>query len=223
LPASSSPSSTLFSETKNRGKPLDCQHSRSPRPSPRLVAYVDPSAERGEREKGRVYRRRTYPRGLRGGVWCRCSAPQGVAFMRRHRREGGVQCRARVNADPRQRGSASPPGGNPGPRVRLKATIRPQILRGAVRCRLLELKSSRCPSPRCPLHQQSLERKSPAARAKVLSMMTEALSWPATKRPAYAPAGGRGLGSRGEIVTYQSRSKAATRLMASRMFSTELA
>ena len=24
---------------------------------------------------------------------CGCSAPQGVAFMRRHRREGGVQCR----------------------------------------------------------------------------------------------------------------------------------
>ena len=32
---------------------------------------------------------------------------------------------------PRQRGSASPPGGNPGPRVRLKATIRPETLRGS--------------------------------------------------------------------------------------------
>jgi hypothetical protein len=35
-------------------------------------------------------------------------------------------------ANPRQRGSASPPGASPGPRVWLKASIRPKTLRGAV-------------------------------------------------------------------------------------------
>jgi hypothetical protein len=48
-------------------------------------------------------------------------------------------------------------GETPRPPVRLRAALRPQILRGAVRCRLLELKHAVPIAPQ-PLVKQSLER-----------------------------------------------------------------
>src|SRR3972149_5207035 len=85
-----------------------------------------------------------------GRAYGRAAPPRkGVALVRRHRREGEVQCRA-GSTRRRQRGSASPPGGNPGPRVRLKATIRPETLRGAVRCRSKKLKGRGAHRPAAP-------------------------------------------------------------------------
>src|SRR3972149_11799840 len=96
-----------------------------------------------------------------GRAYGRAAPPRkGIALMRRHRREGGVQCRA-GSTRRRQRGSASPPGGNPGPRVRLKATIRPKTLRGAVRSRSKKPKVAVPIAPQ-PLDEQSLERKAAA-------------------------------------------------------------
>jgi hypothetical protein len=102
--------------------------------------------------------RDTYPRTIGAQVSCAYSAPPRGRAHEASSAGGRRAVPGRAQRRVRQRGSASPPGGIPGPRERFNATIRPQILRGAVHGAAQKNQRSRCPPPRSPLTEQNLER-----------------------------------------------------------------
>jgi hypothetical protein len=132
---------------------MECASAPHPDPLPRVSCSRRGRRTRGEGEltvSGR-FARGTYPR--RFGPTYRALIPlhKGVALMRRHRREGGVQCRAGLNAESGNGAQRRHRGVTPGPRARLKATNRPQTLRGAANGAACKNKWMRCPPPRSPL------------------------------------------------------------------------